>query len=378
MTIGATGVVSARVANNTNVANKVVWTGFSVLTDDPAWAAADPSCGTEGYLTGEQSASSFDMYVKNTGWDANWNAYVDPPVATSDMPWGLTVTSNDIPVEAGRSYTISYNIKSTLSVMNQGFTVDEKYIQCKVFEKNTGDPAITLESASGCDKDGYMTLKKDQVKTVKATFTVDSDYTKGAIGIKFALGAFYVSYPEQVGLKGNVTVTDFKITANPQYSVKFKDGSKTLKTSWVNGNAKVASYNPTKKGYTFKGWYIEGTNTKYNFNTKVTKNTVLKAKWTKTKAPAKAKITKLKSSSSKKLTVTIKKIKDVNGYQIQYSTSKKFKGAKTKTAKKNTYTIKKLKSGVKYYVRVKAFKYDSKKNKVLSKKWSKVKSAYVR
>ncbi len=87
------------------------------------------------------------------------------------------------------------------------------------------------------------------------------------------------------------------------------------------------------------------------------------------------KVTKVKAAK-KKLTVTLKKNLKVDGYQIQYSTNKKFKKAKTvkinkaKTVKK---VIKKLKSGKKYYIRVRAFKKIN--GKVQYSKWAKYKKA---
>ena len=73
-------------------------------------------------------------------------------------------------------------------------------------------------------------------------------------------------------------------------------------------------------------------------------------------SPLKGKIT----AKSKAFTVKWKKQTDVSGYQIQYSTSKKFKkGTKIKTVKKPNAaktTIKKLKAGKKYYVRIRTYK----------------------
>lgn len=74
----------------------------------------------------------------------------------------------------------------------------------------------------------------------------------------------------------------------------------------------------------------------------------------------KTKITKVKKSR-KSAKITFKKIKKVSGYQLQLSTSSKFKGKKVvKTTKSVKYTFKKLKSNKKYYVRVRGF---VKKNK---------------
>ena len=88
---------------------------------------------------------------------------------------------------------------------------------------------------------------------------------------------------------------------------------------------------------------------------------------------SKAKITKIKKNSSKKVSVKLKKIKDVNGYQIKISMTKKFKGKGTKSfiSKKNTISIKKLKIGNTYFVKARGYKIvDGVK---YYGKWSKIK-----
>ncbi len=64
----------------------------------------------------------------------------------------------------------------------------------------------------------------------------------------------------------------------------------------------------------------------------------------------------------------------ITGYQLQYSTNKKFKNAKTVNVSKkhSSKTIKKLKSKKKYYVRVRAYKTVNNKNYYSS--WSKTKT----
>lgn len=66
----------------------------------------------------------------------------------------------------------------------------------------------------------------------------------------------------------------------------------------------------------------------------------------------------VKAGRKKSLKVTWKKLANVKGYEIQYATNKKFKGAKVKTvsAKKSSVVLKNLKKGKKYYVRVRAYK----------------------
>ena len=96
---------------------------------------------------------------------------------------------------------------------------------------------------------------------------------------------------------------------------------------------------------------------------------------TETVKPKKTSIKKL-GKGKKKFTVTWAKVSGVKGYQIQYSTDKKFKKnnkSVTVTKQKTTkVTVKNLKSKKKYYVRVRTYKTVNGK-KVYSS-WSKVKS----
>lgn len=96
---------------------------------------------------------------------------------------------------------------------------------------------------------------------------------------------------------------------------------------------------------------------------------------TKTVKPKKTSIKKL-SKGKKKFTVTWAKVSGVKGYQIQYSSNKKFKKnnkSVTVTKQKTTKaTVKKLKSKKKYYVRVRTYKTVN--GKKIYSSWSKAKS----
>lgn len=96
---------------------------------------------------------------------------------------------------------------------------------------------------------------------------------------------------------------------------------------------------------------------------------------TETVKPKKTSIKKL-SKGKKKFTVTWAKVSGVKGYQIQYSSDKKFKKnnkSVTVTKQKTTKaTVKKLKSKKKYYVRVRTYKTVN--GKKIYSSWSKVKS----
>ena len=63
-----------------------------------------------------------------------------------------------------------------------------------------------------------------------------------------------------------------------KYTVTFKDGDKTISTKTVNEGTKVTKpTNPTKTGYTFSGWLLNGKS--YDFSKTVTGNITLTASW---------------------------------------------------------------------------------------------------
>ena len=82
----------------------------------------------------------------------------------------------------------------------------------------------------------------------------------------------------------------------------------------------------------------------------------------------------VKSTKGKKKSILLKykKVKGASKYQIQLSTSKKFKKPKRYTTKKLVYRIKKLKKKKVYYIRVRAL------NGKVKGKWSKVRKVKVK
>lgn len=183
-------------------------------------------------------------------------------------------------------------------------------------------------------------------------------------------------------IRDQIRRKSFEITVEKRDQDKFtvtfnsKGGSTVKKQTVTDGQKAVKPKNPTKKGYTFAGWF-NGSKA-YNFNTAVTKNITLTAKWTKVTVKTPSKPT-LKNNKGKKIAVTIKKVSGAAGYQVTYSTDKKFgkKATKTADSKKNTLTLTKLAKGKTYFVKVKAYKKDSAGKKVYSN-FSKVNSIKVK
>ena len=172
----------------------------------------------------------------------------------------------------------------------------------------------------------------------------------------------YISQVTVVRLDKSSTVYNGKVQ-KPSVTVKDSNG-KALK----NGTDYTVSYPKSMKNVgkytvkvTLKGNYSGSKSMTYNINpkgTSVTKVTVAK----------------------KGFKVTWKKqATQTTGYQVQYSTSNKFKKAKTVTISKNKTTSKsvgKLSAKKKYYVRVRTYKTVKVNGKkvILYSGWSKTKS----
>lgn len=94
--------------------------------------------------------------------------------------------------------------------------------------------------------------------------------------------------------------------------------------------------------------------------------------------PQKSSLKTTKSVKKSTLSVSWKKIKGITGYQIQYSTSKNFKGAKTVniSSKASSGIIKRLKSKKQYYVRIRTYKKVY--GKTVYSSWSKAKRAKIK
>ena len=122
-----------------------------------------------------------------------------------------------------------------------------------------------------------------------------------------------------------------------------------------------------RKGYAFKGWYTKKSGgDRATASTKIKKDQTLYARWAKVsvkQAPAPT----VKKAGGRKISVRLKKVSGAKGYQVAYSTSSDFKDSKSVTATSLSKTVGKLKKGETYYVRARAYKVDSLKNKVYGK-----------
>ena len=186
----------------------------------------------------------------------------------------------------------------------------------------TGDSTLTKLASAGTivDKSG---------KTVTVKGTDGTVYVQGTSDVTVTVG----SYSTTVDLSGASKATSFS-----SYEVSKPAASTSTSTT---GTSKTTA------------------------TTKVTvkKSAIKKA---------------VRSKNNKKIKFTLKKVSGATGYQIKYSTKKKFTKKTTKTVKvkKTTKTVTKVKKKKIYYAKVRAYK--TVKGKTYYSKWSAVKKIKVR
>lgn len=228
-----------------------------------------------------------------------------------------------------------------------------------------------IDKTNGTKTDDYTVqfdLTKDNVYYL-TTVSSTADWTKSADIRKAVIEmAKKNSTPKKVsGVKVNYkTTTSLKINWNQDYTNaleyriyrKIDKGSyKLIKTVKDNAIKYDSNYNPyiidsgvkSNKKYYYKvrACYKTSDFTVYGAYS----NTV-----SKTIADLKTKPSISVKALNNKAKVTVKrKAKNVTGYEIKYSKSSKFKGAKTVTTKSTTKTLTKLSDSKKYYVKVRKY-----------------------
>lgn len=413
LVVGMTSsVFAAHAANGANVATGIKWTSFSVCTMEDHVAGEDgskahPWCwrhslehlvtdeypngqtygkdfATEGYVVKGATASAFQFYIKSTGWDGEYNPMTGE--LAGDNPYGLRVSSSGFPVEKGRTYDISFKVRSTLKTVKEtkdenGQVIDSKDITTKqiIFKAYNptaaGEPGIAFSSTSGCTVGGMIIADSTEgEKTVTAKIQVPKTYEGDTVALNFACGAFLKTRPDENNMSGSLYFSDIKVTAGTQHAVKYTYGNKSY-TEYVNSGDKTSGHNFGVKGKTLTGYKNAATGATFNLSTPVRSDLTLKCVYTATKKPGKAKV-KIKAQK-KKAKLTFTKIANVKGYEIKYSNKKNMKKAKTKVTTKKNITIKKLKAGKRTYFRIRAYNIDSAGKKVYSKKTVK-KSAFIK
>lgn len=418
MVVGMVNVVSAAHApNGDNIAKNSTWNYFSILPADSQESSLDfdhnghqagekeacwyhsltaigqipngePGFATRGWVVPGATSSKVQFYAANTGWDGEYSG----ETLVGDNPWGLRLFSSSIPVEKGRTYTLSFKYTSDIKTRvvvyqkdeNGDYKLDENGNKIPEKDENGRDKkedllqkhiglsvinpvnknGIDFLTYKGCSSSGHFVADASKgEQTISVTFQVPAVFPGNAVQIQFVLGSYMVTYPEELGMTGSLYLNDVKLIAGTQYSVKYTYGKQSF-TEYVNPGAKATGHQFAVTGKTFKGYKKGSAN--YNLSTPVNSNTTLTCVYVNTPKPGKAKVKF--TAQKKKVKLKLTKIKNCVGYEIKYANNKKMKKAKTKTTTKKTLTIKKLKSKKKTYFQVRGYNLDSAGKKVYSKK----------
>ena len=333
---------------------------------------------TKGWVVPGTTASNARLYAKSTGWDALYNG----EVLADDNPYGLRFYTSNIPIKKNCTYTLSFKYTSDIyrtiykGAQNEKEEIYTKHIGLEIINPQDGSNLNFTEN-SGCTKYGiFLADKNADEKTITVKFKIPADYEGENIFVQLNAGAYLLSYPDEIDMKGSLYVKDLKLVA------KTSDNSTTVAPTTVQSateqptteaekttTVEPATAEPTTKDTQTKvdPVNISTKTTSYDKPDKATENPSV------SKSLGATSVTKAaKSKKATKVSVTFKKINGATKYQVQISTSKKFKKVLVnKIIKKVKVTIssKKLKNKKKLYIRVRAVGTD---------KWSKPKKIKIK
>ena len=297
----------------------------------------------------------FKESVGNAAYEHNEHIAKNRTIAATTSQDGAVVSDCRICGETFKTVKTIARIKA-VSLSSSSYTYDG----------SAKKPGVTVTDANGAKiaSSNYSVAYSNNVKkgTATATVTFKGNYS-GTVKKTFEINPAKVS---------NVKLSSTSYTYNgktktPSVTVKDSKGRKLKKgtdytVKYSSGRKNVGRY---AVKVTFKGNYT-GSKTVYYYI-----------------VPKSTSISRV-SALRKGFKLSWKKQKtQTTGYQIQYSTSKKFKKAKAVNVSKNKTTskyIKKLSSKKKYYVRVRTYKkvkINGKTKKVYSS-WSKTKTVKTR
>ena len=239
---------------------------------------------------------------------------------------------------------------------------NKAYWYCGVCHKYFTDAKCTSETTLDKLKipaTGKHTTKKT---TVKATAK-----TNGKVTVKCSACGKVIS-SKTIPRLASITLAATELT----YNGKVRTPGVTVKDSKGN-KLGSASYTVTyASGRKAVGSYIVKISFKGNYSGTFTKSFIIKPKGVGVSSI---------SADKKKLVVKwAKQPTQTTGYQLQYSTSSTFAGAKTVTIRKNattSYALSNLQTKKKYYVRIRTYKQITKNKKTRNyfSGWSGIKSA---
>lgn len=414
-------LLSTICSNNLTYASNTISYSYNIQSNDAnfwnSYFGANEQWyeGSDGKLT-QNTSTNFTAAIDAVGWGGIWGSYVSKDISTD----------NTFSIKQGHTYQISFDISARnvnkfvyLKISNNTSTIYSKWIllpaghtihfkDCFSATSNATDIRFGFGGDYGDRTDSDSYERYSVFKTQYSTLVHDSNYDdiddyeeiieKGlandANGDYVASTVISCSHFSLMDINDIETTTEKIIVPEPptpsikvnknQVNVilnyndnQIKRGvlyniyldNKLVYSKVINGTYVIRNISPgvhiikvisTLQGYTSSGKEI-------GFSIKQTKDIIQLQK---------PKIKKTKILNRKKIKLTFNKIAGINGYQIQYSTNRKFTNSRLAICSKATYTTRKLKKGKLYFFRVRAFKKD--KTSTFFSKWSSVKKIRIK
>ncbi|PFM79291.1 hypothetical protein COJ46_13435 [Bacillus sp. AFS077874] len=337
-------VVSAKAEYNTLLdETKPTRTGYTFLgwykdaEGKTPWNFATDKVSGDMVLYAKWSINSYTIHFNSNGGSqvadktANYNSNISLPKPTRT---GYTFvgwyTDAALKTPVGPTVTLTNNITLYAKWSINSYSIH--------FNSNGGSQIA--------DKTANYNSKITLPKPTRTGYTFVGWYKDSAL--KTSAGS-------SVTLTSNITLYA-KWNIN-KYTVKFNSVGGTISTRTVNYNSTISQpASPTRKGYTFLGWYKDASGkVAWNFaKDKVTTNTTIYAKWVAN--PAKPTNVKLTKSGLSSVKFTWSSVSGAAGYEIVKSTSKTGTFAHLTNVTKTNYTNSGLTRGKTYYYKVRSYK----------------------
>lgn len=334
---------------------------------------------------GKLTSSSDDIIlVKDTGMT------VDGDIAQSDdtrimMPTDLyTVENKDSSISKFEATMVNSDRAATVGTNSDKVTFavdDDEELNDVLINSDKGEKyEVSLESSDAKD------IGLVEVDGIGEGKKVSVTQERGNVSINNCAGATISINGEAISNTGSDDVKDLKkASARLEYTEVAYDGkAKYPKISIVDANNNLLELgkdyipfysNNVNKGVASVTVYGIGA-----YSGSKTLSFIISDKKADTQPPSLGKVNlKAKNIKKKAVKLSWKKIKNANGYTVQYALNKKFtKKKKTVNVKasKTSKTIKKLKKKKTYYFRARA--YCNYKCKKVYGKWSKVKKVKIK
>jgi uncharacterized protein (TIGR02145 family)/uncharacterized repeat protein (TIGR02543 family) len=194
--------------------------------------------------------STISCAVNNKYKFINWTTI------TGNVTFSNTV-SPSTKISISEHSTISANLKRIYSATYNGNGNTNGTVTANGKEYFTGDTLI-LPDSGNLVKTGNTFAGWIKTNASGTLFTIGSAFTFDSSDV-----LFYAKWTKKI------------------YTVAFNaNGGSTVATQYIQYDSVASASTPTQNGYNFAGWYIDpGLNTAFNFNTPITINTTLYAKW---------------------------------------------------------------------------------------------------